>query len=119
MEMIALQCKAMIVDNIIHGWARDLLEMCLRKVKKMRTEPEEDVNIIEISSDEEEMERSAKKIDLKIESERLMNTKLRGDCKFNGLASGMRLTFEAAMIIMEVHSLKKWKEILQAGDLIY
>ena len=62
-EMIALQSKAMIMDNLIHGWARDLLEKCPRIVKKMRTEPEEDV--------------------------------------------------------MEVHSLKKGKEIFQAGVLLY
>ena len=56
MEMIALQCKAMIVENLIHWWARDLLEKCPRKVKTMRTEPveertEQEVDVIIVSSD--------------------------------------------------------------------
>ena len=33
MEMIALQRKPMILDNLIHGWAWDAFEKCPRKVK--------------------------------------------------------------------------------------
>ena len=130
-EMIVLLSKYIIMDNIISVRAGHAVKICPKRVKRVRTEPtepepimieeEKEVEIIIISSDEdgEMIRRSKKESSLSIEIDRLFNTKLRGDCKFKGLASGIRLTLEAALIIMEVHNMKKWRGIYKAGDLIY
>ena len=75
-----------------------------------------------ISSDDEgERKKNTLKKNLSLSSDmnRLANTKLRGDCSFKDLAQGIRLTLKAALIIMEVHNLKKWRAIFKAEDLIY
>ena len=129
MESLVIESKWRILDNIISKADRDVLERCPEMIKRSRTDPQEWTelrdnkleDIIVISSEEEEAEKQEDEedVDMSIEIKKLKNTKLRGDCSFKGLNPSIRLTLEAALIIMEVHNLKKLKQIFRAGDIIY